>query len=944
MSEIEKTSNMRRIHWIFIILVIGILTVLLSREIVIFWLNLSEFGDIFFKPIYFGLIGGLVLATIALVRVDFKNRRSIAWWFIRLVNKLMRSGGQVENVSMEWFDFEGFRLSPGKFLVWQVTKVLAGTFFFTNIMFGMAVNAVMLGWDSGVSMLPRLFSLPFITPLMDVGYAESVVVPLVPTLTLLVPPILGVLFLRLVLLVAVTHLIRVVLPFFAAYLWGLEKPPLNKVMPTVQVLAIFFLLWFMFSIFFTSFIDYNTRYQILGFGSAAVALVVFVLIDRKRVTLGSHFGFWRRSKMFQIVVLVMIGLSFSSVMVLNNSIADVRKMDMLGPYNSQLISVNRYLAELNNVEESPYEFGLSQIDPGRITNYVAENQELLDKVRLWDQQGSFDKLRPEIGLIPYVDFVEADILRFNETLYWSASMDLILPDTVRSEDRWYASHFVYTHVPSGFLMLDAHNGRIVDAASYFPQRRIYYGEGGLFQDTWIAYPVGRTVSDEIGGHFYEGRGGISISPPMSWIFEPNFLFSYPTTTMHVVRYRDVYDRMSLLFPYFTYQIDGTHVDMWPVTDGEHTYWAMPLVVFLDAGKVPWSGGNPLGRLVGYALIDVYHGDIELMITGDDFFSQLFKRVYSDYVSTEVPEWLKPQLRYPEELIEWRISLYNFYHTTDVATFIAAREFYTVPRGLDTYYIMVQPHGFEKLEFVGLLSLELRGALGENLAGYMVVRNDYPFTGDMIFYKVPVESEAKLLGPTAVNEALDSNPDFAQLKTLLRNPRVGDQIFYRIGDYDVFFLPVYTAPGGGVVTQLGTIACVGADFTGEYYVGLGSNIEESFRAFLAKIAGVEVPPEEPELSEQERIDNLIAVFEDTGLSVLMPTIINPDVSLLEGRVRYVAEEDWGDVQLALNKFLELGEMHDASRVFLWADNGDVNIGLLVRADDILYLHHIIVELT
>jgi len=34
------------------------------------------------------------------------------------------------------------------------------------------------------------------------------------------------------------------------------------------------------------------------------------------------------------------------------------------------------------------------------------------------------------------------------------------------------------------------------------------------------------------------------------------------------------------------------------------------------------------------------------------------------------------------------------------------------------------------------------------------------------------------------------------------------------------------------------ATVGADFTGEYYVGLGSTVEKRFRAFLAKIAVVD----------------------------------------------------------------------------------------------------------
>ena len=521
-------------------------------------------------------------------------------------------------------------------------------------------------------------------------------------------------------------------------------------------------------------------------------------------------------------------------------------------------------------------------------------------------------------------------------------MDLILPATVRPEDRLYATHFVYTHVPSGFLMLDGHTGRIVDAAEFFQQRMIYYGEGGLFQETWVAYPLGRAISDEVGGHFYDGRGGIDISPPLSWLFEPNFLLSYPTTNMRVLRYRDVYDRMRLLFPYFEYELWEKHVDMWPVTDGENTFWTMPLIVFLDAGNVPWSGGDPLARLVGYALIDVYHGDIQLIIIGDDYFSQLFKRVYSEYVSTEVPEWLKPQLRYPEELFEWRIAMYNFFHVTDPATYISAKEFFVVPTGLDTYYIIAQPPGFDELEFTGLLSLELRGALGENLAGYMVLRNDHPYTGEMIFYKVSLEEEAKLLGPTAINEALERNSEFAQLRTLLRDPRVGDQIFYRIGDYDVFFIPVYTAPGGGVVTQLGTIATVGADFAGEYYVGLGSTVEESFRAFLAKIAGGEVPP--PELSEEERITKLIGVFQEAGLSVLRPETISPDVSFLKGSVKYVSDEDWNNTQALLNSFLELRDAFDASRVFMWTEDSKVNFGIMVHVEEVLELHYITVELT
>ncbi|MBS7606503.1 MAG: UPF0182 family protein [Candidatus Bathyarchaeia archaeon] len=944
MGELEGASRIRAIYWVLLaLLVIAIFMVFLSRELVLFWLNLMEFGELFWKPMYFGLLGGFVLASIALFRIDFRNRRSITWWLINLIIRIIRLRGNWERISPLWLDFEGFRMPPIKFFIWQMTKALIGMTLFTNVMFGMTMNAIIIGWNPNLQVLPQIFALPFLTPPMDMSYAEKSVIPLIPVLTLIIPPILHSLWIRLMLLVVVTHIIRMVIPFLAAYLWELEMPSLRRVASTLQLLAAVLLLWLALNRFFATFINYNTKYEIIGLASVGIILLLFAVLDRRGWT-GSYGITWRRQICIRLIALALIGLISASIIAFNNSVADVRKVEMLGPYVTQLISVNRYLADLDRIKEFPYEFGLTSINLNMIDTFIAENRILLEKVRLWDQQASFDKLRPEIGLIPYVDFTEVDILRFNNTLYWCASMDLILPSTVRQEDRWYAMHFVYTHVPNGFLMLDAHTGRIVDASRFFPQRRIYYGEGGLFKETWVAYPVGRTVSDEVGGYFYDGKGGVDVSPPLSWIFEPNFLLSYPAATMRVLRYRDIHERMRLLFPYFTYEIEGQRIDVWPVTDGKRTYWAMPLIIFLDASYVPWSDRNKFGRLVGYALINVYDGDIQLLVTGDDFFSQIFKAVYNGHVSTEIPDWLKTQLRYPEELFEWRVSMYNIFHVTSPATFIAAKEFYTIPKGIDTYYILAQPHKFENLEFIGLLSLELRGALGENLAGYMIVRNDYPYTGEMIFYKVPLESKSKLLGPTAVNEALERNPDFTALKTLLRNPRVGNQIFYRIGGYDVFVIPVYTAPGGGVVTQIGRIAIVGADFTGEYYVGLGLTVEESFRSFLARIAGVEVQPPGPGISEEERIARIVSAIKELGLSVYWPETINPDISFIDGKARYVDENEWISVQEALNKLLELCNLYNTSRVFLWKSDGKLNAGILARVEGILELHYIVIELS
>jgi uncharacterized membrane protein (UPF0182 family) len=291
-------------------------------------------------------------------------------------------------------------------------------------------------------------------------------------------------------------------------------------------------------------------------------------------------------------------------------------------------------------------------------------------------------------------------------------------------------------------------------------------------------------------------------------------------------------------------------------------------------------------------------------------------------------------------------MYNIYHVTDVETFIQANEFYEIPVGLDTYYIESKPPEFETTEFVGLLSLELRGSQGRNLAGYMIVENDLSNLGNLQFYEVALNSTNKLIGPTAVREALDRDPDFAQLKTLLRNPRIGDNILYRVGEHDVYFIPVYTAGAGGVVAQLGTIAAVGAAFTGEYYVGLGNTQEEAFEAYLQKVSGVidtkSGLDEIVELERQDRIDIIKSTLENEGLEILEPTTIQVPLSFNEGEIFFFTEKDREDTEVFLLEFIDDFVKPRSERVFLWEEENQFNIGTIVVRDGIPEMHYISIE--
>ena len=927
--------------------IIGIIILALAgNQAVELLMNVTEFDKIFTQPLYYSLISGIALAAIALVRVNIVQRSSILWFFIKVViNFINRSPNEEPTQSIP--NFQEAKVSVPQFVIWQITKVLLFGAFFANIMFGFALMYVVDGNSLGIENVTTIFSLPFITPPNDPSFATEHVVPMIPALLVLVPPLLAAIGLRLILYIGVHSIIKVITTYIHDTIDG--KPRYLNYLSTIEAIVGIGIVWAGFNMFFTDVIDYNTRYAIAGTLLVGFAAIAFSIYDRIRAKVLTHM--FKKDVYIRVITIIAIALIVGIAMSVNNSVADAKKIEYLGPYTAQQIGVNRHLAELDQITESKHEVDIPVVNPNNIKNYIAENDDVLSKIRVWDWNAAFAKLKPEIGLIPYVDFEDNDILRFNDKLYWTASMKPVLPSSVSLENQWYNEHLVYTHVPEGFLTLEATDGQIVDSSELFNQRAIYYGEGGLLSETWSGYPVNRETSgtQELNSASYSGLGGVDVPPPLSWIFEANFMISYPGESVHIMRYKDVTERMEVLYPYFLYNLFGKELDSLPVTDGKNTYWLVPLIVGFNTGDVPYTHGNPYLRLAGYALVDSYDGTIQLISHGDDFFAEMLASQYSDQM-IEAPAWLEEQIRYPDELFNWKTSMYNIYHVTDVETFIQANEFYEIPRGLETYFVQAKPPGFEETEFIGLLSLELRGSQGRNLAGFMVVENDMANLGKMQFFEVPLDSDTKFLGPTSVREALDRDPDFAQLKTLLRNPRIGDNILYQVGGHDIYFIPVYTAGAGGVVAQLGTIAAVGAAFTGDYYVGLGDTQEEAFEAYLQKLSGI-VPTQSStngggdqiSLVRDERITKVMAIFEEKQLNVTVPTSIQIPLSFNEGEIVFYSESDLEDTTNLINEFLNEFASVSGTRVFNWEENDTLFFGTIKLVDGIPEMHYIEIQI-
>ena len=75
---------------IAIVALVGVVIFALAgNSAVIFSMNVTEFADTFTKPLLFSLLAGVVLAGIALVRVNIVKRSSLTWFFIKVAINLL---------------------------------------------------------------------------------------------------------------------------------------------------------------------------------------------------------------------------------------------------------------------------------------------------------------------------------------------------------------------------------------------------------------------------------------------------------------------------------------------------------------------------------------------------------------------------------------------------------------------------------------------------------------------------------------------------------------------------------------------------------------------------------------------------------------------------------------------------------------------------------------
>ncbi|MDQ3873018.1 MAG: hypothetical protein M3258_05340, partial [Thermoproteota archaeon] len=463
----------------------AIILAIASNQSAKLFMNLTEFGTVFTKSLYYSIVSGLLLAAVSVIRINFRARQSMTWYGINLILMLVTRGRRgSESRSSRYSDF---KMSNTRFVLWQLTKMMLFAPILSNTIFGMTLEYAIHGNDIGISSIAKIFLIPFSTLPLDGSYASQNVIPMLPGLTLLVPPLLNAVGIHLFLYIGIAGVINIGSSYVTDKKEG--KPKILSYISEIEIIAGVAISWAGFNMFFSSMVDYNTPYVLSIMITLGVALVVYGFLDRRHAKVIIYPT--KKVAYLRLGTAVIAAVLAGSIITVNNSIADAKKIEWYGPHIAQEIAVNRYIHGLDQIQTVDYNIGKPSASSSNIQSTLSQYSAVLSSVRLWDENNAKSKLSQTLDVKNNISLSDPHVLRFGGNTYWAAAASPSISEGIAQPDKWLKEHMVYTYSDQGVKMLEANTGSLIDQTQFFRQNRIYYGESGqsgIFSRFWSAFP------------------------------------------------------------------------------------------------------------------------------------------------------------------------------------------------------------------------------------------------------------------------------------------------------------------------------------------------------------------------------------------------------------------------------------------------------------------------
>jgi uncharacterized membrane protein (UPF0182 family) len=384
------------------------------------------------------------------------------------------------------------------------------------------------------------------------------------------------------------------------------------------------------------------------------------------------------------------------------------------------------------------------------------------------------------------------------------------------------------------------------------QPEIYYGEN---TDDYI---IVNTESEEIDYSTedttiytsYNGESGIKLNSfirklAFAWeLTDINVLISsYLQPQSQLLHRRNIQQRIQHIAPFL--KLDN---DPYIVVDDGKLFWIQDAYTISE--KYPYS--QPTSRGINYirnsvkVVTNAHDGSIAFyLIEPEDAVASTYNSIFPTLFTPieEMPESLRAHLRYPSDLFQEQVMMYQTYHMQDPRVFYNTEDLWAIPsetyadaeRAVEPYYVIMRLPGEEEEEFVLMLPFTPAGK--PNMINWLAARSDGNKYGSLISYNFPKGEQ--IPGPSQIEARIDQDPNISAQLTLWgqEGSQVirGNLLVMPIEKSVLYVEPIYIQAERGPLPELKRVIVASGN-----RIAMEQTLSESLKTIYSGLPDVETP--------------------------------------------------------------------------------------------------------
>ncbi|MDD2494654.1 MAG: UPF0182 family protein, partial [Tissierellia bacterium] len=544
-------------------------------------------------------------------------------------------------------------------------------------------------------------------------------------------------------------------------------------------------------VFGAGFTDMNITlnlYRIQAVGSVLAAITFFI-------------GARKRNLKFSLVmpalliVISILGTGMGGI--IEKFIVEPDQLSKEDKYMGYSISSTQNAYELNKVQKIQF-----SADDNLTIEDIEKNKEVIDNIRINDQEPLIQVYNQLQGIRPYYIFNDVDVDRYTvDGDYRQVFLSARELDQNRLNDQaktWVNQYLKYTHGYGVTLsavnevtaqgqpeMLVKNIPPMTNTDLVIYQPEIYFGEKTNdyvilnTDEKEFDYPSGSDNEETL----YKGSAGIPLTLINKMLFSLRegsyklLISNNINSESKIVINRNILQRVFEIAPFIYYDPDAYLVinqedgKLYWIIEGftvSHRYpYSQPTSNFIEGTEVNYIRNSVK------VVIDAYNGTTDFYIaeendpiikTYDKIFTDLFKPM------SKMPKGIRDHVRYSQAYFDIQSDMYRLFHIENTTVFFGREDYWDISKekymdyGEDpvgSSYLMFKLPEEDNVEF--LLTTQYSPQNKDNMIAMLAARNDGENYGELVLYEFP--KTKTIPGPNMIETKIDQDTEISSQLTL-----------------------------------------------------------------------------------------------------------------------------------------------------------------------------------